>query len=127
MNFEFDNNSPIYMQIVEKIKFLIISGRLNLGSKLPSVREFAAEAKVNPNTIQKALSELEEMGLIFTERTNGKYVTLDGELIMDYKKVFADELSEKYVKSMQELGFSKLEIMKHLNLTEAENEIVRMH
>lgn len=127
MNFEFDNNSPIYMQIVEKIKFLIISGRLSLGSKLPSVREFAAEAKVNPNTIQKALSELEEMGLIFTERTNGKYVTLDGELIMDYKKVFADELSEKYVKSMQELGFSKLEIMKHLNLTEAENEIVRMH
>lgn len=127
MNFEFDNNSPIYMQIVEKIKFLIISGRLNLGSKLPSVRELASEAKVNPNTIQKALSELEEMGLIFTERTNGKYVTLDGELIMDYKKVFADELSEKYVKSMQELGFSKLEIMKHLNLTEAENEIVRMH
>ena len=75
MEFVFDNNVPIYIQLVEYIKIYLISGVFKSGEKLPSVREFATTFKVNPNTMQKALAELESLDLIYTERTNGKYVT----------------------------------------------------
>ena len=75
MEFTFDNNIPIYIQLLEYLKIYLISGVFKSGDKLPSVREFATTFKVNPNTMQKALAELESIGLIYTERTNGKYVT----------------------------------------------------
>ena len=81
MEFVFDNNVPIYIQLVEYIKIYLISGVFKSGEKLPSVREFATTFKVNPNTMQKALAELESLELIYTERTNGKYVTKDEKLI----------------------------------------------
>ena len=81
MEYNFDNERPIYIQLVEMLKIEIISGRIKSGEKLPSVRDFAMKAKVNPNTMQKALSELERENLIYTERTNGKYVTDDNNLI----------------------------------------------
>ena len=77
MEYNFDNERPIYIQLVEMLKIEIISGRIKSGEKLPSVRDFAMKAKVNPNTMQKALTELERENLIYTERTNGKYVTND--------------------------------------------------
>ena len=77
MEFTFDNNIPIYIQVLEYMKIYLISGVFKCGEKLPSVREFATTFKVNPNTMQKALAELESMNLIYTERTNGKYVTND--------------------------------------------------
>ena len=81
MDFTFDNNIPIYIQLLDYLKIYLISGVFKAGDKLPSVRDFATIFKVNPNTMQKALTELEDMNLIYTERTNGKYVTNDAKLI----------------------------------------------
>ena len=87
MKFEFDNNVPIYIQLVEQLKIYIISEKIKSGERLPSVRDLALQTKVNPNTMQKALVELEELKLIYTERTNGKYITNDKDLINSYKEV----------------------------------------
>ena len=81
MEYIFENERPIYVQLVEKIRIEIVSGKLKLGQRIPSVRELAINARVNPNTMQKALVELENEGLIYTERTNGKFVTNDEKLI----------------------------------------------
>jgi DNA-binding transcriptional regulator YhcF (GntR family) len=111
---KFDNNIPIYIQLVEEIKINIISGKIASGERLPSVREFALQMKVNPNTMQKALQELEEIKLIYTERTNGKFVTEDKKLIDKFKKQYADDLSKKYFQQMESIGFSKEETIKYL-------------
>ena len=111
---KFDNNIPIYIQLVEEIKKDIISGRILPGERLPSVREFAIEMKVNPNTMQKALQELESINLIYTERTNGKYVTTDKKLIDKYRKEIALNLSNKYFTDMQSIGFTKDEVVEYL-------------
>jgi len=114
MKFEFDNNIPIYIQLVEQLKIYIISGNLKPGERLPSVRELALEIKVNPNTMQKALVELEELKLVYTERTNGKYVTNDKELINKIKLEYAKEISNKYFSSMQSIGFNKEDTITYL-------------
>lgn len=114
MNFEFDNNIPIYIQLVEQLKIYIISGRIKPGERLPSVRDLALESKVNPNTMQKALVELEEMKLIYTERTNGKFITEDKKLINKYKNQYALELSNKFFTSMESIGFNKKETIDYL-------------
>ncbi len=114
MNFVFDNNTPIYIQLVEQLRIHIISGRLSAGERLPSVRDLALKLKVNPNTLQKALSELEEAGLIFTERTNGKFVTEDLTLIEKERLNYANKLSQKFIFNMENIGFSKSEAMKYL-------------
>ena len=114
MTFKFDNTSPIYIQLVEQLKVHIISGRLSPGERIPSVRELALLTKVNPNTMQKALSELEDSGLIFTERTNGKFVTEDTALIDRLRKEYAERLSQKYLSDMKELGFDEKNIIEYL-------------
>ena len=114
MVIKFDNNIPIYIQLVEHLKIFIISGEIKTGEKLPSVRDFALKLKVNPNTMQKALIELEELKLIYTERTNGKFVTNDQDLIDDYKKQYADELSNKYFLGMKSIGFDGDETINYL-------------
>ncbi|MBE6709128.1 MAG: GntR family transcriptional regulator [Ruminococcaceae bacterium] len=114
MTFTFDNTSPIYIQLVEQMKMHIISGRLSPGERIPSVRELALLTKVNPNTMQKALGELEDSGLIFTERTNGKFVTEDTELIESLRHEQARILSEKYLTSMRSLGVTDTEIVDYL-------------
>ena len=86
MEYIFDNERPIYIQLVEMIRIDIVSGKFEKGQRLPSVRELALMMKVNPNTMQKALAELEDEKLIYTERTNGKYVTEDEKLIEKVKK-----------------------------------------
>lgn len=114
MNFIFDNERPIYIQLVEQLQVSIVAGRLMPGERLPSVREFALQSKVNPNTMQKALAELEDLGLIYTERTNGKFVTEDVDLIREYKEKYAKEKAEKFFADMQELGFSQLDAADYL-------------
>lgn len=114
MTFNFDNNIPIYVQLVEQIKIHIISGKLSAGERLPSVRDWALKYKVNPNTLQKALFELEEIGLIFTERTNGKFVTENAQLIEKYKKEYANALSKKFIEAMGEVGFGSTAAIKYL-------------
>ena len=110
----FDNNVPIYIQIMDNIKKDIISGKLKAGEKLLSVRELSIQLKVNPNTLQKSLSELENVKLIYTERTNGKYVTEDIKLIEKFRKDEALNLTKNYINSMKQLGITKEEIKKYL-------------
>ena len=114
MKFVFDNNLPIYIQLVEQLKIYILSEKLKLGEKLPSVRELAFLSKANPNTVQKALMELEEMRLIYTERTNGKFVTKDKKIIMKLKEKYARDLTKKYFEGMEKIGFSKNDAMNYL-------------
>lgn len=114
MKYQFDNERPIYLQFLEQLELHIISGQLAPGERLPSVRDFALQAGVNPNTIQKALAELEAKGLIFTERTNGKYVTADQKLIQKSRKEFATTKTQKYIQDMLNLGVEKSEIIEYL-------------
>ena len=114
MDFIFEMDRPIYIQLVEQLKLYIITGKLVSGSRIPSVRDFAMQAKVNPNTMQKALIELEEEGLIYTERTNGKFVTENKELIQNMKKNLAQKTGEEYLNAMKKIGVSKEEAIKYL-------------
>lgn len=106
MEYIFDNERPIYIQLVEMIRVDIVSGKFEKGQRLPSVRELALTMKVNPNTMQKALAELEDEKLIYTERTNGKYVTEDEKLIEKVKKKLAQEKVNNYLNSMKSIGIN---------------------
>ena len=114
MDYIFDNERPIYVQLVEKIRLEIISGRLRSGERLPSVRELALITKVNPNTMQKALAELEDEGLIYTERTNGKFVTENKELIERIKNELAKEKVNNYLNDMKNIGITHNAALKYL-------------
>lgn len=114
MEYIFDNERPIYIQLVEKLKIEIVSGKIKPGERLPSVRELAVTARVNPNTMQKALVELEEIGLVFTERTNGKFVTNDNKLIEKMKKELANEKVNIFLNDMKNIGIAKKEALKYL-------------
>ncbi len=114
MELNFDNNIPIYIQLLEYMKIYLISGVFKCGEKLPSVREFANTFKVNPNTMQKALSELESMKLIYTERTTGKYVTKDEKLIEKLKDEYALTLARSYFQGMKKIGLGKADSIKYL-------------
>ena len=114
MDAVFNNSVPIYLQIVSEIKKQIVSGKLIPGERIPSVRELALTYKVNPNTMQKALIELEENGLIKTERTNGKFVTEDENIINKIKNDYADNLTQNYFSEMISLGITKQEIKERI-------------
>ena len=114
MDYIFDNERPIYIQLVEKLRLEIISGKLKSGERIPSVRELALTARVNPNTMQKALAELENEGLVYTERTNGKFVTDNKELIEKIKKELAKEKVNNYINDMSNIGITYEEAIKYL-------------
>ncbi len=114
MEFVFENNIPIYIQLLDYIKIYLISGVFKPGDKLPSVREFATTFKVNPNTMQKALAELESMNLIYTERTNGKFVTTDEKVIEKLKDEYAITLAKSYFQGMKRIGLGKADSIKYL-------------
>lgn len=114
MNYIFDNERPIYIQLVELIRIDIVSGKYEKGSKLPSVRELALTMKVNPNTMQKALVELENEKLIYTERTNGKYVTEDEKKLEKIKKHLAQEKVNNYLNSMKSIGINYEDALSYL-------------
>ena len=112
MGYNFNNQTPIYLQILECIKTNVITGVYKPNQKLPSVREFSASFCVNPNTIQKALQELEELGLIYTERTSGKFVTKDISVINKAKKDAIRLLTTNFLQEASKLGISQEEIIK---------------
>ena len=114
IQFKFDNERPIYLQLVEQLRVAIVSGAYAAGSRLPSVRELALMAKVNPNTIQKALAELEYDQLIFTERTNGKYVTNDQRLLDAVRTELAASHVRTYTADMGKIGITFKESIKYL-------------
>lgn len=100
----FENSLPIYLQIANKIKVEIFGGRLEPGEKLAPVRELALKERVNPNTVQRALFELENEKLIYTQRTNGKFVTEDVEWIGERREKYAEDLTREYENKMHEVG-----------------------
>lgn len=108
--FEFDNSIPIYLQIIDVIKNKIISGEYRLGQQIESVRSLASEYEVNPNTIQRALSELESQGFLRTERTRGRFVTEDNMYIMRVKDKLAYEEIEKCILALKKLGYEENDI-----------------
>ena len=111
MAWDLDSDRPIYAQLVERLQVQIVSGYYPPGGKLPSVRELASVAAVNPNTMQKAFAELERGGLIITQRTNGRSVTEDAELIQNIKLGLAKGHIETFISGMQELGYTEGEVV----------------
>ena len=111
MAWELNSDRPIYTQILEKIQMRIISGIYQPGDRLPSVRELAAEANVNPNTMQKAFAELERSGLILTQRNSGRTVTEDTSMIKQVQTQVALSQVQSFFNTMMELGFNKEEIL----------------
>lgn len=111
MAWVFDEKSPIYAQLAQRVKMKIISGELNSGDQLPTVRELAEEAGVNPNTMQRAYIELEQEGLVFTRRTAGRYVTEDQALLTTMRHEVANREIAAFVTKMKHFGFSESEIL----------------
>ena len=122
MPWNLDSSRPIYLQIIERVQMDIITGRYQPGDKLPSVRDLAQEAAVNPNTMQKALSELERSGLIYSQRTSGRFITEDKELIHQMKKELAAAEVSAFVAHMKQLGITPEEIRQLLADTIEEEE-----
>ena len=110
MPWELDNDRPIYLQLMERIQQDIVSGIYKPGDRLPSVRDLAVEAAVNPNTMQKALSELERSGLVYSQRTSGRFITEDTQLLDEMKTSLAAEHILQFLEKMKQLGFQKEEI-----------------
>lgn len=111
MAWDLDSDRPIYAQLVERIQMQIVSGCYAPGARLPSVRDLAAIAAVNPNTMQKAFAELERSGLIVTQRTNGRMVTEDAAQIDSIRKSLGKDHLENFLARMKELGFGRDEIL----------------
>ena len=111
MAYVFDNNVPLYLQVIDIIKKKIISGDYQPGDQLESVRYLAREFEINPNTIQRALSELENQGLLFSQRTSGRYVTEDTNLIKEERFKMSQVLIEESIKALYDLGFTNEDIL----------------
>jgi len=111
-----NSDKPIYLQLMERIEQDIITGRYLPGDKLPSVRDLAVEAAVNPNTMQKAMSELEQKGLVYTKRTSGRFITEDENMIQNVKKELSVEQVRIFLDKMHHLGFSSSEILNQVKM-----------
>lgn len=110
MAWTFDEKSPIYLQIAYRVKLKIASKELSMGQQLLPVREFAQEAGVNPNTVQRAFQELEKEGLVYSARTFGRFVTEDEKLIDQKRHEIAQSLMKNFVTEMTAIGFNSPEI-----------------
>jgi DNA-binding transcriptional regulator YhcF (GntR family) len=117
MQWDINSERPVYIQLIEQIQASIISGYFKPADKLPSVRDLAAEASVNPNTMQKALAELERTGLVYSNRTSGRYITSDLLLIKELKKQSAKNLVIDFLDKMNQLGYEKEEVLSILSET----------
>ncbi len=109
MSWTFSGDKPIYTQLVERMQLRIVTGEYPPGSRLSSVRDLAAEAAVNPNTMQRALSELENTGLVYSQRTAGRFVTEDGEKIAALRERLGREKVRRFLAEMRELGYQRAE------------------
>ena len=111
MSEQFDSSRPIYAQLVERLKARILAGTYPPGGHLDSVRDLAAAAGVNPNTMQRALADLERQGLLYTNRTSGRYVTEDEEMITKIRERIAEERICAFLESMSQLGFTQEQVL----------------
>jgi DNA-binding transcriptional regulator YhcF (GntR family) len=124
MAWKLTSDRPIYLQLMEQIQLSILCGVYQPGSRLPSVRDLSQEASVNPNTMQKALSELERTGLIFSQRTSGRFITEDTAMIEQLKEDYVQNQVLLFYRNLKDLGFTKEEILRYMNQIEREEEIV---
>lgn len=111
MTIEFDNNLPIYMQIMNYIKGEIVTGKLKPGDKILSVRELASELQINPNTVQRTFQELEREEIVETRRGMGRYVTSNENTILTIKKEMAQDVLDRFIRGMEDLGFKSEDIL----------------
>ena len=111
MKWQISNDAPVYAQLIEQIQVGIVSGVFAPGERLPSVRDLATEAGVNPNTMQRALAELERDGLVYSQRTAGRFVTEDKLMIEQAKLGLAREQIQQFLQSMSRLGYEKADIV----------------
>lgn len=118
---EFDTNLPIYIQVMDDIKKQIVSGKLQPGDQVETVREMALHYGVNPNTIQRALQELEKEGLLKSEKTSGRFISASTEMIAETKDKLAHQKTIYYLKEMTAFGYSKTDSIKRIENIE-ENE-----
>ena len=109
---EFKNNSPIYLQVIDDLKTRIVLGEIKLGEKMPSTRELALQYVINPNTAVRVYTEMESMGLVFTKRGLGTFVTEDVEKYISIRKEMANEYVKVFMEGMSCIGFTKEEIIK---------------
>lgn len=117
MPWNLDDSRPIYLQLMERIQHDIISGVYQPGDKLPSVRDLALDAAVNPNTMQKALSELEHSGLVYSHRTSGRFITDDSTLLKKIKTDLAQEYISSFLGQMRHLGLNDSETLEMIKET----------
>lgn len=122
MPWNLDSDRPIFIQIIEKIQLDIVSGVYSPGDKLPSVRELAQEASVNPNTMQKALSELERTGLVYSQRTSGRFITEDNTMIQQLKATLAEEIIREFLDHMNKLGYQREEAIRLISQVKEEGQ-----
>ena len=114
MPWQFRNDLPIYTQLMSQLQQRIVSGALAPGERLLSVRDLASEAGVNPNTMQRALTELERMGLVYSQRTAGRFVTEDEERIRRLREEMAGDLAKQFLAGMKQLGFAREDILEFI-------------
>lgn len=114
MPWKLDADRPIFIQLVELLQMDILSGKYKPGDKISAVRDLAQEAAVNPNTMQKALAELERLGLVYTERTSGRFVTKDENLIMNLKKEQAGVVIKEFIEKMKKIGYDDASILEFM-------------
>ena len=107
MQWKFDGNAPIYTQLVDQMKLGIVSGEWIPGQRIPAVRELAVDAGVNPNTMQRALAELERTGLVYTQRTAGRFVTEDAAVIDSAKQELAHQQIGAFLHRMERMGYDR--------------------
>lgn len=122
MDWRFTDDRPIWLQLTEQLTRRIITGVYPPGSRLPPVRELAAQAGVNPNTMQRALADLEREGLMHSNRTSGRYVTEDKSMIAQIRKQIADERISEFLAGMSQLGFTEQEILSLLEKRQEKGE-----
>lgn len=111
MNWNITSGRPVYVQLIEQLELAIVTGDYPLGSRIPPVRELAAEAGVNPNTMQRALQELETRGLLQTMRTSGRIVSADEQTLHDLRQKRAEVCLSDFLLQMQKLGYSRQETL----------------
>ena len=123
MDWHFTEDRPIWQQLTEQITLLILNGEYPPGSRLPAVRELAAQAGVNPNTMQRAMTELERDGLVYSQRTAGRFVTEDKAMIETAKRALAERHITAFLDAMTRLGYRREEVINMLRqeITEGGN------
>ena len=122
MPWELQNDRQIWLQLAEVLTRRIVSGEYPAGIRIPSVRDLAAEAGVNPNTMQRALSELERSGLLYSQRTAGRFVTDQFANITQKRKELAMEQIQAFLSSMKDMGYSTEETIELIRQAEKEEE-----